>query len=357
MIFRKTAIAALLTTGLAGISGQAFAHQTYNLTGAGITIGDSVNNTDGVSNTGGYGPVGIGGRVAGDANANIPGTGGLPTDYTGTLPYNFYFGHHDSTATGQTNRNYKTGTSATETNSLWRAYAVQNASTTWGPLLPDGGANDHPYVAVGGDSWQTGSTTGGLDYALIHASAGSNDNAQNVTTATGVWGGTYNIDITVKRDANYDSLNDANALLDVALYRGSDTSIFSNRTAAFDPNAAGVQGSSLGTGGVDGSALLWSASQVSVGDILTYTLSMDFAEWQKTDAVAGSLNDGDAGFYTLVVGAHGGASNSALAYTVDTHSYSTITAAPVPVPGAVWLFGSAIAGLIGFGRRKPQLAA
>lgn len=29
---------------------------------------------------------------------------------------------------------------------------------------------------------------------------------------------------------------------------------------------------------------------------------------------------------------------------------------PVPVPGAVWLFGSAMAGLIGFGRRK-QLAA
>jgi hypothetical protein len=24
----------------------------------------------------------------------------------------------------------------------------------------------------------------------------------------------------------------------------------------------------------------------------------------------------------------------------------------VPVPGAVWLFGSAIVGLIGFGRRK-----
>ena len=31
--------------------------------------------------------------------------------------------------------------------------------------------------------------------------------------------------------------------------------------------------------------------------------------------------------------------------------------AAVPVPGAVWLFGSAMAGLIGFGRRKQQLAA
>lgn len=31
--------------------------------------------------------------------------------------------------------------------------------------------------------------------------------------------------------------------------------------------------------------------------------------------------------------------------------------AAVPVPGAVWLFGSAMAGLIGFGRRKQTLAA
>lgn len=30
----------------------------------------------------------------------------------------------------------------------------------------------------------------------------------------------------------------------------------------------------------------------------------------------------------------------------------TVSTAPVPVPGAVWLFGSAMAGLIGFGRRK-----
>lgn len=29
----------------------------------------------------------------------------------------------------------------------------------------------------------------------------------------------------------------------------------------------------------------------------------------------------------------------------------------VPVPAAVWLFGSGLVGLIGFGRRKPQIAA
>lgn len=35
-----------------------------------------------------------------------------------------------------------------------------------------------------------------------------------------------------------------------------------------------------------------------------------------------------------------------------TFSVSTATAAPVPVPGAVWLFGSALAGVAGINRRK-----
>lgn len=33
-----------------------------------------------------------------------------------------------------------------------------------------------------------------------------------------------------------------------------------------------------------------------------------------------------------------------------------VTTSPVPVPGAVWLFGSAIAGMVGFGRRKAVAA-
>jgi len=33
------------------------------------------------------------------------------------------------------------------------------------------------------------------------------------------------------------------------------------------------------------------------------------------------------------------------------------TAAAVPVPGAVWLFGSAMAGLLGLNRRKASIAA
>ncbi|NOT85885.1 MAG: hypothetical protein HOP02_14140 [Methylococcaceae bacterium] len=331
------------------LSPAAFAHQTYNLTGAGLTIGDSVNNTDGVSNTAGYAPVGVGGRVAGAVNANIPGTGGLPADYTGALPYNLYHGHHDGTVIAQTTRNNLTGTSATTANSLWKAYATQDASAVWGAQLPTGTATDHPYVAVGGNSWQTGSTSGGLDYNLIHASTGTNNNIFNVTTPSAASGGHYQIDFTVNRDNAWNVLNDPNALLDVALYRGSDTSSTASRTAAFNPNDAGVQGSSLGIGD---STLLWAASQSTTTSTLTYSLIMDATEWGKTDGLLGTLNDGLAGYYTLIVGAHGGATGSALAYTIDTHSFSV-----VPVPGAAWLLGSALVGLIGLGRRKQQQLA
>jgi hypothetical protein len=91
--------------GMALVSGTVFAHQTYNLTGDGLTIGASVNNTDSISNTGGYGPVGVGGRDAGcngaaaaagtcaagefrlaTPNTNVPGTDGPDMEYTGALP-------------------------------------------------------------------------------------------------------------------------------------------------------------------------------------------------------------------------------------------------------------------------------
>lgn len=45
---------------------------------------------------------------------------------------------------------------------------------------------------------------------------------------------------------------------------------------------------------------------------------------------------------------------------VDNYKLTMTTsaeAAVVPVPGAVWLFGSAVAGMIGFGRRKATVAA
>ena len=68
-------------------------------------------------------------------------------------------------------------------------------------------------------------------------------------------------------------------------------------------------------------------------------------------AVEITFNGLNAGKYSLWIGGNstGNTSN-------NQQYFASITAAPVPVPGAVWLFGSAVAGLIGFGR-KSKIAA
>jgi len=55
-----------------------------------------------------------------------------------------------------------------------------------------------------------------------------------------------------------------------------------------------------------------------------------------------------AGHYSLWIGGNGPTGSP-----VGSQSYvANITASPVPVPGAVWLFGSALAGVVGLRRRK-----
>jgi hypothetical protein len=72
------------------------------------------------------------------------------------------------------------------------------------------------------------------------------------------------------------------------------------------------------------------------------------------DAINGLTFTAQAGqVYSILLGGNSGNGN------FDPHAgYSmSITSAPaaVPVPAAVWLFGSAIAGLVGVGRKKKQV--
>lgn len=62
-----------------------------------------------------------------------------------------------------------------------------------------------------------------------------------------------------------------------------------------------------------------------------------------------------AGYYLIGLGGVCPDDNAGCISTtpaVRHYTFSVSTAAPVPVPGAVWLFGSAMAGLAGFSRRK-----
>ncbi|NOU13568.1 MAG: hypothetical protein HOO92_06300 [Methylococcaceae bacterium] len=106
------------------------------------------------------------------------------------------------------------------------------------------------------------------------------------------------------------------------------------------PLAASVFGGSLA-----GTAL--NASQVvaySVGSIAAYgSLPPQNLNTISFNATAGQI-------YTIALG---GYRNGDWTTTVDGYK---LTVSQVPVPGAVWLFGSAMAGLIGFGRRNKRVA-
>ncbi len=379
-----------ITAALA-LSSSAHAHQYYNLTGAGAVgssdsaigfgIANSINGTDGVSaNSNGTNRIANGTNTYNplnpSANNLIPGTGTAATTATevpGNLPYMWYSGQH-SYADGVTKRDHYTGTSATDntanmlsglsgtasentsltlpngitlnapagknwgtnnTASLWKAYNDKNTGSnaaTWGTTMADlpVDGSDHPYLAVAGNSKDTSL---GLDYGLLHISCGGNTASDNCSSL-----GDVLTTITIKNDSDY---SDYNGLLDVALYRNVDTSLTSNRNATDSFGAAGFQGSNLGEA-------IWTASMDSVGDTLFYSFIFNQSEWSATGTAGYETN----GFYTLVIGAHGGTGDVADAVVYDV----LVTTSPVPVPGAVWLFGTGIAGLMGFARRKKTAA-
>jgi hypothetical protein len=382
MYFRKNLITALLVGGgMAAISGQASAHSYYNLTGAGTVasgdaavgfgIANSINGTDGVSvNSNGTNRISDGTTVYNATTNNyISGTGSAASsaEVSGNLPYMWYSGQH-TTATGYTKRELYTGSAVTDTTgnlfgqslstltgvhattpggivlpgsasewgannlaSEWNAYNTKNTGTnaaTWGTImndLPGAPTNDHPYLAVAGNSSSTGV---GLDYGLIHVSCGTNTAADNCSSA-----GDILTTITLKNDSDYAANN---GLLDVALYKGVDNSAASNRSAAADITGAApsnIQGSDLGSA-------IWNGHMTSVGDILSYSFTFTAAEWAATEH----------GWYTLVIGGHGGSASNGYVYD------AMVTTSPVPVPAAIWLLGSAMAGLVSFGRRKATTA-
>lgn len=79
---------------------------------------------------------------------------------------------------------------------------------------------------------------------------------------------------------------------------------------------------------------------------LTHDGSVDSVNGLTFTAMAGQV-------YSIYLG---GAGVGRWNQNVDGYVLN-VSSSPVPVPGAVWLFGSAIVGMIGFGRRKSALAA
>lgn len=144
-------------------------------------------------------------------------------------------------------------------------------------------------------------------------------------------------------------------LLNAGANSGNNTK-YVNITVGDDPLFAGTNQLAFrlyqGWGDLNTLIPLYTGIAATAGADLGVTLELTgrFASYQTA---------ANAGEYTLVFGDVSNPLNLAAfdghyRYALDissTAAYSTVVSA-VPVPGAVWLFGSAMAGLIGFGRRK-----
>lgn len=109
-------------------------------------------------------------------------------------------------------------------------------------------------------------------------------------------------------------------------------------------NAGGITSASAFGGGA-GSLTASSIVAYSVGSIAAFGNNPT----QNLNSISFNATAGQ--IYTIALGGYRNGD-----WTTTNDGYK-LTVSQVPVPGAVWLFGSAMAGLVGFGRRKSKIAA
>ena len=188
-------------------------------------------------------------------------------------------------------------------------------------------------------------------YANIDAAAGSWSDASR----TGASGWKHNTDVGlfisdvttdvrltatgVTTDGSGNIISDPNNAFGFTIFKGMDTS-----TGAYGHHGSWNAGNN--TSGVTSSSLL-PGTTFTTADVVAYSVGginpLNISDI-SFHALAGQV-------YTIVMG---GYQNGAWNKTVEGYSLS-VTA--VPVPASAWLFGSALVGLLRFGRRKIYLTA
>lgn len=172
-------------------------------------------------------------------------------------------------------------------------------------------------IAVGAKAYKDGTTNWGhtADFALFKLEADA--------------------EVTISVSSDNSALRPA-----FGLWQGWDTGFGSRHgtylsNGALNPMAANPFPGSAGINVVDPNAWAFAATQGTPGAPAAATLTRMLT----------------AGLYTLAIGGYDGTVGGQHAYS------TTISAAAVPVPAAVWLFGSALAGLVGAQRRRRQVPA
>jgi hypothetical protein len=260
-----SAAACLVGSGLAAAP-AAHAHATYNLAGYGSGLAGSTNGADGAP-----------------TNDAASWTNG-PTEFTGSLPVNWYAGMHTRTQV----RTIQTGTAPTPASGSLAAQ-VDAFNLANDPDFPT-----DRVLAVGGLSWSDPDNDGqgwghGLDYGLIHYSP----------VDTILTDGPVNFTVTLADDP----ADAASVRLAFALYGGWDTGDASVRHQTFTTSPAPVD-NPLGSTGL---VLLDYAVAATPGEVLERTYA---------------LTNAYGGHYTVFVAALGG---------VAGQYQLTVTTVPEPV--------------------------
>jgi hypothetical protein len=120
----------------------------------------------------------------------------------------------------------------------------------------------------------------------------------------------------------------------------------------------GLQTDMLGIGASDGASVILAANSGKGWGNPTGTDKLANT-WFSTVGISNENPLGTAGKFYMVTSQNGGSSTTGRVYTlagIVLDANGSLHTAAVPLPAAVWLFGSGLLGLVGIGRRK-QVAA
>lgn len=293
--FKKLAIAGAIAASIMGAT-AAEAHVSYHLS----ATGGEAPNVNGTTTTGSW-------------------TGGSPAakNYVGNLPTTWLANVH------QYNNVYEVSKAdAIVEGADAASFKLESTNNKWNPIHSWGNA---------------------LDYGLIDLDVAGN--------------------LKIKVQAEAGSLFQPG----FTLFRGWDTAATSNKhggwnanpVAPSSPNPASNTNPTLQPLRTLGLSYVGHASTNSSDGGVNYSYDIG------TQTVEITFNGLSADKYSLWIG--GNATGTGICGPTCTSNGSTgstnqqylanISVAAVPVPGAVWLFGSAVAGMVGFGRRKAVLSA
>ncbi|QPK63968.1 hypothetical protein IVG45_03025 [Methylomonas sp. LL1] len=153
--------------------------------------------------------------------------------------------------------------------------------------------------------------------------------------------GLFKSDINATITLSAAGVNQSGTAFGFTIFKGMSTNANYGHHGAWNSNnnATGLTSASLPGGG----------TTFTLADIVAY--SVGGASPSNLDTISFDAEAGQV--YTVVLG---GYRNGEWGDTIDGYKLNVSSVAAVPVPGALWLFGSALVGLVGVQRRKQQAA-